>query len=244
MPDLPRQSLSLVHRVRAPLWGPPRGERPPLLILLHGVGSNELAMAGLAPRFDPRLVVISARAPIPVGPFSWAWLRVDFTPSGPMIDAAEARQVWLAMAAFVAEATRAYDADPAQVFLGGFSQGGIVSLMTMLTTPERLAGAICMSGRLPAEVLPFAVSAERLAGKPILIVHGRADDVLAVEYARTARRLLSELPIDLTYEELEFGHTTTPESIDLVSGWLSARLDAISRRGARPDRHQPEEVER
>ena len=35
-----------------------------LLILLHGVGSNELSMEQIAPAFDPRFVVLSVRSPI------------------------------------------------------------------------------------------------------------------------------------------------------------------------------------
>jgi phospholipase/carboxylesterase len=231
MPDLNRLPLSLGHRVRAPSSPARIGERPPLLILLHGVGSNELAMAGLAPAFDPRCLVLSARAPRQVGPFSWAWLDVTFMPGGPVIDAEEARQAWLAMAAFVDEAVDAYGADPRRVFLGGFSQGGILALMTLLTSPERLAGAFCMSGRLAPEVLPHAAPPDRLAGKPVLIVHGRDDDVLGVTYARDARRQLAELPVALTYRELDLGHTTSPESVEVVAAWLTDRLDALDPAG-------------
>ena len=184
-------------------------------------------MAGLAPSFDPRCIVISARAPLQVGPFAWAWLDVTFTPDGPVIDADQAREAWLGMARFVREAVAAYEADPHRVFLGGFSQGGIVALMTMLTAPELLAGAFCMSGRLPPEVLPHAAAPDRLAGKPVLIVHGWQDEVLGIAYAREARRRLADLPVDLTYRELELGHTTSEESIAAVARWLTDRLDAM-----------------
>jgi phospholipase/carboxylesterase len=205
MTDPRRPSLSLASRIRDPASA--TDGRPPLLLLLHGVGSNELAMAALAPSFDPRFLI-------------------DFTPDGPLIDVAEARAGWDRAVAFVNEAVEVLGADPERVFLAGFSQGGIVSLAAMLTAPEKVAGAVCMSGRLPPELLPFAADADRLRGKPILIVHGTRDQTLPVDYGRRAASTLAGLPLEVEYRELDLGHTTSPESIALVDDWLAARLDA------------------
>jgi Predicted esterase len=225
MADDRRKSLVLVHRVREPREAAPAGGRPPpLLLLLHGVGSNELAMASLASSFDPRFVVISVRAPIMLEPFAFAWFHVTFTERGPVIDAEEARAAWQTMARFIDEAVGAYDTDPTRVFLAGFSQGGILALATMLTAPELVAGAVCMSGRLPPEVLPHVASDLRLQGKPVLIVHGTGDETLGVEYGRSAYATLKSFPLELEYREFEMAHTTTPESLSAVSAWLTARL--------------------
>ena len=87
MPEGDRATLSLVHRVRRPTAPPSdEGGRPPLLVLLHGIGSNELAMAGLSGAFDPRFIVVSARAPIELEPFAFAWFPMAFMPDGPEID--------------------------------------------------------------------------------------------------------------------------------------------------------------
>ena len=128
------------------------------------------------------------------------------------------------MAQFIDEAVAAYDAEPRRVFVAGFSQGGIVALTTMLTAPERLAGAVCMSGRLPPEVLPQVVGPDRLRDKPVLIVHGVHDDVLGVEFARDARTTLRQLPLALEYREFDMGHATTPASLAVVSAWLTQQL--------------------
>jgi phospholipase/carboxylesterase len=196
-----------------------------MLALFHGVGSNELSMALLADSFDPRFLVISARSPIQVGPFGYAWFHVTFTPDGPVIDAAEAAQGWRRVTAFVGEAASAYGADRDRIFVAGFSQGGIVSLAALLTAPEQFAGAVCMSGRLPPEVLPHVAPDDRLRGKPVLIVHGTADEMLPIDFGRRARALLEATPVALAYREFPMGHTTTPESIRFVDDWLAARLD-------------------
>ena len=228
--------LSLVHVLREPTDGMPNGARPPLLLLLHGVGSNEASMASLAPAFDGRFLVVSARSPIALGPRAFAWFRVTFTPQGPVIDRDEAAAGWAHVARFVDELVAAYGADPARVYVAGFSQGAIMALAALLTTPERIAGVAAMSGRLLPEVLPHAAAAERLEGKPVLIVHGTDDQTLGIHFARSAREKLERFPLALTYRELPMGHAVTPESLAEVSAWLTAWLDARSALdgGARP----------
>ena len=226
-------ALSLAHVVRAPAPGAnAEGERPPLLILLHGVGANERQMASIAPAFDPRFVVVSARSPLVLGPNAFAWFHVTFTPQGPVIDAEEAEAGWKLLARFVDEAVAAYGADADRVYVGGFSQGAIMSLAALLTAPQKIAGAVAMSGRLLPEVLPHVASADLLRDRRVLIVHGEADEKLEVRLARWARERLAAFPLALTYHELPMAHTITEESLAVVSGWLSASLDGAQIRGA------------
>jgi phospholipase/carboxylesterase len=218
-------TLSLVHTVRPPASSAnAEGERPPLLILLHGVGANERQMAALAPAFDPRVVVVSARSPLTLGASAFGWFRVTFSAQGPVIVAEEAEAGWQLLARFIDEAVAAYGADPARVFLAGFSQGGIMALATLLTAPGKVAGAAVMSGRLLPEILPHAASADALRAKPVLIVHGEDDDKLGIHLARWAREQLARFPLDLTYRELPMGHTITPESLEVVTAWLTNAL--------------------
>lgn len=220
----PQPRLSLIYRRRTVESGTD-DELRPLLILLHGVGSNELSMSGLAPAFDPRCLVISVRSPIQFAPFSFGWFHVTFTAHGPVIDGAEGEAAWTTLAAFIDEAVAGLGVDPGRVFLAGFSQGGIVALATLLTSPERVAGAICMSGRLPPEVCARIAAPERLRGKHVLIVHGTHDTTLDVEYGRRASESLRRLPLSLTYREFDVGHAVSEEMLAAVSAWLTDRLD-------------------
>ena len=217
--------LSLEHLVREATPVISEGARPALLLLLHGVGSNERSMASLAPAFDPRFLVISARSPIVLGPDSFAWFHVTFTDQGPVIDGSEAAAGWAHIARFIDEAVASYGADPARVYVAGFSQGAIMALAALLTAPERIAGVAMMSGRLLPEVLPHAAPPEALRGKRVLIVHGAEDQKLGIHFARAAREQLVRLPLALTYRELSIGHAITAESLAEVSAWLSVSLD-------------------
>lgn len=215
-------TLSLVHLVSQPKV---EASTPPLLLLLHGVGSNEHDLFGLVPYLDKRFLIISARAPNTLGPGSYAWFEVDFTSQGPVINPAQAEASRQTLIAFLDEAIKAYGADPKQVYLMGFSQGAIMSASVALTRPELVAGVVLMSGRVLPEIQPLIASNEELTGLPFLVVHGTADMVLPISYGRASRQLLSTLPVKLTYHEYRMGHEVSQESLADVTAWLSARLD-------------------
>ena len=216
------KTLSLVYLVRQPLV---KADTPPLLLLLHGVGSNEHDLFGLAPYLDERFLSISVRAPNTLGPGSYAWFDVDFTPQGPVIDPAQAEASREALINFIGEAITAYGADPKQVYLVGFSQGAIMSAGVALTRPDLVAGVVLMSGRILPQIQPMMVDPEKLEGLPILVVHGVADTVLPINHGRASRQLLASLPVELTYHEYPMGHEVSQESLADVSSWLSAQLD-------------------
>jgi len=214
--------LSLTHLVRRPTH---ESARPPLLILLHGVGSNERDLFELAPLLDERLLILSARGPLERGPGGYAWFEVTFTPGGPTINPAQAEASRQALIRFIDEAVAAYGADPARVYLMGFSQGAIMSASVALSAPELVAGAILMSGRILPEIRPALAEPARLAGLPILLVHGTADAVLPIQHGRASRALLESLPVDLDYREYPQGHEVSQRSLADIAAWLRQHLD-------------------
>jgi phospholipase/carboxylesterase len=196
-----------------------------LLILLHGVGSSEADLFPLAGRLDPRLATVSARAPHQRFPGSYVWFEVQVIGGEFVIQPemeAHSREL---LAQFIPEAVTAYGADPRRVYLGGFSQGAIMSLSLMLTRPDLLAGVAAMSGRLLPEVHPLVRPAGELEGFPVLVVHGMYDPVIPLPYAEEIRDFLSRLPVGLEFEVLPMGHEISAQSLERVRGWLSARLD-------------------
>jgi phospholipase/carboxylesterase len=219
--------LSLVHLRRAPQAA--SAGKPPLLLLLHGVGSNERDLLSFACALDPRFLVLSLRAPLERGPDSFAWFNVQFLPQGYAIEPEQLRESRDRILAFIDEAVRAYGADAARVYLLGFSQGAIMSLTTLLSSPSALAGIAALNGRIPPEVIPWIAPQAELAGVPALVIHGTRDSVIPIDYARRAREVLEALPVDLTYLEYPLPHTIGERTLAATVAWLSAHLDAPRR---------------
>lgn len=220
-------TLSLVHLIRRPLAA--TGGKPPLLLLLHGVGSHEQDLFGLASLLDPRFFVVSARAPITLGPGAYAWFHVQWTAEGPVATGTEAEESLVILSRFIAELVEAYSLDGKRVYLLGFSQGSIMSLALALTTPELVAGLVVNSGRLLLEMLPKLAPREALAGLPILVTHGTQDQVLPIRFGRAIRDELGTLPVAVSYREYPMAHEISAESLSDVAAWLRARLDGPRR---------------
>lgn len=224
------KTLSLTHLVQAP-WqsrvGGPEAETtgPPLLVLLHGVGSNEHDLIGLAPHLDGRFLVVSARSPLTLGPGAFGWYPVHFTPQGAVGDTNKAREGRDLLEKFVRELPGAYGTDPKRTYLLGFSQGAIMSLYLTLTRPELVTGVVAMSGRLLPQAKEERAPDERLRGLHVLAVHGTRDPVLPVAGGREIRDELLKLPVSINYKEYDMAHEVSAESLADTAEWLTQQLD-------------------
>lgn len=218
------KNLSLTHLVREPLERA-AGE-PPLLLLLHGIGSNEADLFGLAPYLDGRFFVVSARAPVVMGAGAFGWFNIEFTPSGPVADAAQARASLSLAANFIDELTDAYALDSRRVYLLGFSQGAMMSLGLTLALPSDVAGVVAMSGRLPSRDLQPPDTQGALAGLPVLVTHGLYDPVLPISNGRDIRDRMNAAGAALTYREYPMGHEVSAECLQDVARWLTDTLTA------------------
>ena len=100
--------------------------------------------------------------------------------------------------------------------LGGFSQGGAMTLDVGLNLP--LAGLCCLSGYLHSK--PQATNS---GFPPVLIIHGRQDQVVPIQAAQRARDELTALGVDVEYHEFNMGHEIQLEVLELVSRFISAQ---------------------
>ncbi|NEN04537.1 phospholipase [Diaminobutyricibacter tongyongensis] len=198
----------------AVLWSASEIDRAdrPLLILLHGYGSDEGDLFGISSYLPLEPVIASVRAPIPEGPgFAWfsRYSNAEANPSPTNANAAAMAVLeWL-------------DEQPPHPSVGllGFSQGGAMALQLLRLAPERFGYAVQLSG--------FAVSGEE-PGDVFLATHrppvfwgrGSADDTITPDaIARTTDWLPSHSTLDSrVYEGLT--HAISPRELTDVSGFI------------------------
>ena len=216
-------TLSLRYLIRSPLQ---KSDSPPLLLLLHGVGSDERDLFGLSSMLDDRFLIISPRAPIALPQGGFGWYPLHFTAHGPVIEVDAALESQQRLNQFLAEVIETYHVDTRRVYLMGFSQGGIMSLNTLLTDPDKITGAVIMSARLLVELQDTWAAPERLADKPIIVAHGVYDPVLPITYGRAIRDFLLTLPVKLEYHEYPMVHQVSADSLSDVQTWLTAQLES------------------
>jgi phospholipase/carboxylesterase len=199
--------------------------RPPLLVLLHGLGADELDLLPVADALDPRLLAVSLRAPHRAEPMGHAWYALDWSASPPAPDLEQAERSREGLVAHLPELVARTGADPARTFLLGFSQGATMALAVALTRPDLVRGVVLHSGRVLDGLERRAAPPEALAHLEALVLHGVHDDVLPVDRGREIRDLLRpRLGDRLVYREHEAGHFITAASLADAQAWLSARL--------------------
>jgi phospholipase/carboxylesterase len=203
----------------------PTGEKPPLLLLLHGFGADENDLFGIAPYLDKRFFIVSVRAPFS-SPFGgYAWFEIYMEPGNISMNVKQYEESLSKLRPFIDELVIKHDLDADRIYLCGFSQGAMMTLSTALAEPQKFAGIVCMSGRSAPEMLPVGTNSEKLKGFPVLVTHGINDPLLPIENGRGTKEFLSRLPVDLEYKEYPMAHEISQESLTDVSNWLRLRLD-------------------
>ena len=197
--------------------------RPWLLVLMHGVGSNEQDLFGLAPQIPERFHVLSLRAPFRMGPGSHAWFDFSIEPSGERtINEAQEAQSRTLVAQTVESAAAQLGIPPDRVVVGGFSQGGIMALSLLLSRPELMRAALVWHSRLLAQIVPHIAPADAFHGKHLWLSHGTQDNVIPLAAAQSIRRQVQTLPLRLSYEEFNSAHEIRPAELAHTVTWLQA----------------------
>jgi len=197
--------------------------KPPVIFLLHGIGSNEEDLFALAEFLPDKFLVVSLRAPFPYGTNQYAWYQMDFTDGKTIINKKQASKSRNILLQFINQFQLEHMYDESQVYLGGFSQGAIMAYSLGLTRPDLIKGIAVMSGRILEEITSFIASDEELKSLQVFISHGTSDTVLSVQYAREGLEYLKTRGLNPTYKEYDEGHTINREMLaDLVS-WLNSK---------------------
>ena len=129
-------NLSLHHLVRSPKV---KLDKNPLLLLLHGYGSNEEDLFSFATELPDHYYVISARAPYSLQYGSYAWYAINFdADENKFSDHDQARTSRDLISTFIDELITNYSIDPNNVTLIGFSQGSILSYSNVFGLSDRI----------------------------------------------------------------------------------------------------------
>ena len=144
------EPLPLVSVVRESILS----SKAPVLVLLHGYGSNENDLFSFAAELPKELCIIALRAPYGVEPYGHAWYAINFDANqNKWNDVEQAKESMAIIMNCVNSAQSLYDTDPSNISLLGFSQGCILSIALALNHPEKFKNIIGLSGYICKEFL-------------------------------------------------------------------------------------------
>jgi phospholipase/carboxylesterase len=107
-----------------------------------------------------------------------------------------------------------------RIVLGGFSQGGAVSLYMAPRLTEKLAGVLALSCYLPCE---SSFPAERRAENdttPIFMAHGRGDAVLPMSLGVESRDYLEAQGYSIEWHDYPMAHAVCPAEVADIRAFL------------------------
>lgn len=193
------------------------------LLLLHGWGANAADLISLGSLLAPQAQTYAAEAPFP-HPYvaqgrMWYDLNQHDALSGSLLLDERATDLATSEAA-LREWIASLPIDLNRTILGGFSQGGALTLAVGLTLP--LAGLLVFSGYL---VRPPVVTA---TSPPVLMIHGTADPVVPLASAQASWQALQAAGVKGAFHTLPMAHEINAEAIAIARQFIENTLSNIN----------------
>lgn len=212
--------MKLHHLVREPKI---KLDKNPLLLLLHGYGSNEEDLFSFASELPEEYYVISARAPYDMMYWSYAWYAINFdADENKFSDIGQAQESRDLISDFIDELIANYSIDAKNVTLIGFSQGSILGYAVALSYPEKVQRLVAMSGYLNTEIAVNDFATNDFSNLKIFASHGTVDQVIPVEWARNSIPVIEKFGIGIVYKEYPVGHGVAPQNFFDFKKWLQS----------------------
>lgn len=221
--DRPAYLTGLAHRVRQP---EKRGPHP-TVVMLHGRHGTEDVTWVFAKALPKDWLLIAPRA-IEWEPeneedeagYSWL-LQDDRIPaeSGlwPTLD--DFQDGVIGLEYFIKALPDVYGADPARIYLLGFSQGAAAAFALAINHPELVQGIACLVGFVPEDV-DAAVQEQVLKDLPVFMAIGREDNRVPLKHAQKSAQILEQMNVNLTVREYDTGHKLNGAGMrDLAAWW-------------------------
>lgn len=209
--------LSLEHNLRPSSLK----DKAPLILMLHGYGSDENDLFSFASYLPKEYTIVSAKAPYKLQPFGNAWYAINFDANQNKfsdIDQAIASREKIKV--FITEVISAYNIDKTNVTLLGFSQGTILSFATALTYPELVKNVIGLSGYIDKNMIEPKTEAD-YSHLNVYTSHGSMDQVIPVSWAQKTPGVLKSLNITHVYKEFPSAHGVSQDNFMSLLEWLS-----------------------
>ena len=216
------KTLSLHHITRA---AKTTNEKAPLLILLHGYGSNEEDLFSFASELPDDFFIVSVRAPFDLQPYGHSWYDIHFTSDNEKFsDDEQAKESRDLIANFIDELVDTYPIDANNVSLIGFSQGTILSYAVALSYPEKVKNVVALSGYINENILVDNYASKDHSNLDIYISHGSVDQVIPNSWANKAPEFLNKISVNNSYREFPVSHGVAPQNFYEFKNWLVDKL--------------------
>ena len=107
-----------------------------------------------------------------------------------------------------------------RIVLGGFSQGGAISLFSGPRYPEKLAGIMALSCYMLLEDLLPTERTKVNYATPVFLAHGNQDPVVDFRRGLEAKQLLEAGGYPVEWHPYVMPHSVCPQEVADIANWL------------------------
>jgi phospholipase/carboxylesterase len=214
------EDLSIKYLIKEPQS---KTSESPLLLLLHGFGSNESDLHSFANYLPENHYIVSIRAPFELTNGGFAWYNISFDDDmNKFNDHEQAKNSINMIINFIEELSNKYLIDKDKISLLGFSQGTILSYALCLNYPEKFKNIIGFSGYIDEAMINIVSENTDYSKLNLYISHGKDDPVIPVDWARKSTEVLKRNKIKYSFNEFNSGHTISSENFYDFKNWLES----------------------
>ena len=181
--------------------------KTPLLVLLHGYGSNEEDLFSFRETLPKDWLIVSFRAPFDLEFGGYSWFDLDLMNIEDPINISEAEGAEKGILTSILKISNQYGLTENETHLAGFSQGGILAYALALNNPQLFSKIAILSAYLEEKLLENSSKDKKLLEKlKIFISHGTDDAIIPLDWGRKAADYLYHKGCFFSFREYMSGH--------------------------------------
>lgn len=198
----------------------------PVLIMVHGYGSNEKDLFSFSRAIPEHITIISLRGDIEIQNNGYAWYNISLDFNGnKSYDIKKAHESRDKIVKCIDQCKEMYNIDNKNITLMGFSQGSMLVNAVALSFPEKVNNIISLSGAFDPNIIEIS-KIKSLKKLSFYVSHGTQDEILPFELSKQSLKILDQNDVNYIFEEYPIGHGVSPDNFKSMLKWMNEKINS------------------
>ena len=186
-----------------------------VIFLLHGFGANMRDLVDIAPMINQEdFIYIFPNAPFEINSGfdqkAYSWFDFD--------NLNEIRESEKILENTIEESLGLFNIDKDKIYLGGFSQGGMMTMHADIIHQNLFSGLLILSSTIISQI---DLNIDLIINPRVFLAHGTNDSIISINQGQETHRKLISKGLNVEYHEYEMGHQIIEKEIIDIKSWLS-----------------------
>ena len=186
-----------------------------VIFLLHGFGANMRDLVDIAPMINQKdFIYIFPNAPFEINSGfnqkAYSWFDFD--------NLNEIKESEKILENTIEESLGLFNIDKDKIYLGGFSQGGMMTMHADIIHQNLFSGLLILSS---TKISQIDLNIDLSLNPRVFLAHGVNDSIISINQGQETHRKLISKGLNVEYHEYEMGHQIIEKEIIDIKSWLS-----------------------